>query len=180
MNTFIAMIRGVNVVGANMLKMERLRALISECGFDNVRTYIQSGNVIFSAKASAAKCAATIESKLTAELGKPISALVRTPAELAAIIAANPFSKVKKLDGARLAVAFLSEAPEPKRHKALAAIDLGRDQYRLRGAELFLYCPDGFGRSKLSKTFERVIGVRGTARNWNTVKKLHELSIIHL
>ena len=89
MSTYVAMIRGINVSGRNVIPMERLRKIFSDCGFDEVRTFIQSGNVVFGATASAARCVAAIEKKLERELGKPIAVIIRTPDELAAIIAEN-------------------------------------------------------------------------------------------
>jgi uncharacterized protein (DUF1697 family) len=178
MSTYVAMIRGINVSGRNLIPMERLRRLFSDCGFEDVRTYIQSGNVVFGAKESASRCVAAIEKKLGRELGKPIAVIVRTPDELGAIIAENPFLKKKGIDVARLAVSFLEKPPSKERLAAVSAIESGKDQFQSRGRDIYLYCPDGFGNSRLAGRLERVLGVSATARNWNSVMKLHEMATI--
>jgi uncharacterized protein (DUF1697 family) len=161
-----------------MIKMERLRHLASACGFKNVRTYIQSGNVIFDASIPATTCAAQLEARLARELGKPISVIVRTAQQLGAILAANPFAGQKGVDEKRLTVNFLNRSPAPDRLKALAEVKSGRDSFAVRGKEVYLHCPDGYGMSKLAASLERVLGVVATARNWNTVTKLLEMAII--
>ena len=178
MNRYVALIRGINVTGNNLIKMERLRALFEECGCSNVRTYIQSGNVIFDSKKAAPSCAAFIEKFLETELGKPIAVHLRTSAQLGAIIAANPFAKEKNVEPARLAVSFLHGPPAKERLAALKALDSGRDRFVARGNEIYVYCPDGFGRSKLASGMDRVLGVRSTSRNWNTVTTLYEMAIL--
>lgn len=178
MKTYVALLRGINVVGSNLLPMERLRKLLSACGFANVRTYIQSGNAVFETDGSPAKCLAALESRLAKELKKPITVIVKTPRELAAIIAANPFAKRKGLDVARVSVSFLKTPAAADRLKRLATVESGRDEFRASGNELYLYCPDGYGRSKLASVHERVLAVQATNRNWNTVTKLLELATI--
>ena len=174
---YIALIRGINVSNTQ-LSMDRLRKLFTACGFDDVRTYIQSGNVIFTSDESPAACVAAIEGRLRRELGKPVGVVVRKPRELAAVIANNPFMKMKDVDTARLSVAFLDGRPKAEGRKALAAREWGSDRFHHRGKELYLHCPDGFGRSKLATTFERLLGVGATVRNWNTVTKLLEMATI--
>lgn len=172
---YVALIRGINVSNTQ-ISMERLRKVFAACGFDDVRTYIQSGNVVFTSDARAASCAAGIERRLHRELGKPVGVVVRSPRELAAIVANNPFLVQKGVDAARLSVAFLAGRPKAGGLKVLAARDWGRDRFHHRGKELYLHCPDGFGRSKLATTFERLLGVGATVRNWNTVTKLLEMA----
>jgi uncharacterized protein (DUF1697 family) len=175
--TYIALIRGINVSNTQ-LSMERLRRLFATCGFDGIRTYIQSGNVVFDSDESQSACVAAIEGRLRRELAKPVGVVVRTPGDLASVVAHNPFLKDKGVDAARLSVAFLAGRPKAEGLKALGARDWGRDRYHHRGEELYLYCPDGFGRSKLAATFERLLGVGATVRNWNTVTKLLEMATI--
>jgi uncharacterized protein (DUF1697 family) len=178
MSTYVAMIRGINVTGYNIIPMERLRTLFSDCGFTDVRTYIQSGNVVFGATGSTASCVAAIQGKLERELGKPIAVILRTPDELGAIIAKNPFLKMKGVDVKRLAVSFLDKPPTKQRLAAVEAIESGNDQFRSAGREIYLYCPDGYGNSRLAGRLERTLGVKATARNWNSVRKLHEMATI--
>lgn len=172
MPTCVALLRGVNV-GNNLLKMERLRALSYEIGLKNVRTYLQSGNLLFEADGTASKWAQALEGRLAGETRLPVTVLVRTSSEIAHVRAANPFLKDKGVDPARLHVTFLERAPQKTAVEALAKIKAGPDRFRWLGSEIYLHCPDGYGRSKLSNTaVERVLGVRATTRNWNTVTKL--------
>lgn len=178
--TYVALIRGINVANTQ-ISMERLRKLCAACGFEDVQTYIQSGNVVFSSGESAAACGDRLAARLQRELGKPIGVLIRSARELADVVGKNPFLKEKDVkekdvETARLHVAFLAEKPKADRMKALSAADWGRDRFRYTGKDLYLHCPDGFGRSKLATTFERMLGVGGTVRNWNTVSKLLEMA----
>ena len=180
MSTYVAMLRGINVSGHNLIKMEALRALFEACGFANVRTYIQSGNVVFTARAGAAACVTAIEKALARELRKPIAVALRTAQELGSIIRANPFAREKDADESKFAVTFLQAPPNKARLDALAGVQSGRDRFAARGKEIYLYLPDGFGRSKLAAGLERILSLPGTSRNWNTVKKLHEISITNV
>lgn len=173
--TYVVLIRGINVANTQ-ISMERLRKLCAACGFEDVQTYIQSGNVVFSSSESAAACGDRLAARLQRELGKPIGVLVRSARELEGVVAKNPFLKEKGVETARLHVAFLAEKPKADRVKALSAADWGRDRFRYNGKDLYLHCPDGFGRSKLATTFERMLGVGATVRNWNTVSKLLEMA----
>ena len=176
MDTYIGLLRGVNV-GQNLLKMERLRELCSQLGFKNVRTYVQSGNVVFEAKGSASDCLSMIERKLAGETRLPVTVFLRTPAELKSIIGHNPFLKDKGIDRSRLHVTFLAAAPTPEALKKLSGIDAGDDELRISQKEVYLHCPNGYGRSKLSNNaLEKALSVKATTRNWNTVNKLYEMA----
>lgn len=172
--TFIALLRGVNV-GGNMLKMDRLRAICSELGGNNVRTYVQSGNLIFSATGSAGHWAECLEKRLAGESRLPISVIVRTATELTAIRGGNPFLKEPNIQTARLAVTFLQQTPTGKALTALRAMDVGSERFHVAGRELYLHCPEGFGNSKLYM-LDNVLSQKTTVRNWNTVAKLCEMS----
>src|SRR5262245_26440293 len=172
MATYIALVRGINV-GRNVLKMERLRALWAALGFTEVRTYIQSGNVVFEAADAPSKQAARIESSLEGETRLPVSVILRTPADLKRLVAKNPFLKQKGVDPSKLHVSFLADKPTKEGLKRLAAIDAGADQYQVAGQEIYLHCPNGYGKSKLANSaLERALGVRATTRNWRTVETL--------
>jgi uncharacterized protein (DUF1697 family) len=173
--TYVALIRGINV-GKTQLTMDRLRKLCAACGFEDVQTYIQSGNVVFSSGDEPTECDTALAARLQRELGKPVSVIIRSARELARVAAKNPFLAKKGVETPRLHVAFLAERPNAERMKALAAVDWGRDRFHHSARELYLYCPDGFGRSKLATTFERMLGVGATVRNWNTVSKLLEMA----
>lgn len=174
MAVYIALLRGVNV-GQNMLKMERLRALCADLGLKNVRTYLQSGNAVFEAQASAPHWAQALERKLIGESRLPVTVIVRTAAEMAKVEAGNPFLKEKGIDTARLAVSFLQQVPTKAALDALRALKIGSERFHHAGKEVYLHCPDGFANAKLY-SLDKVLAQRTTTRNWNTVKKLHEMS----
>lgn len=176
MAVYIAMLRGVNV-GRNSLKMERLREICMGLGFKNTRTYVQSGNVVFKAKGSPSGWCSKLERALAAEVRLPVAVIVRTPAQMRAIISRNPFLKQRGIDTAKLHVAFLSEAPGKAVRNALTGIAAGSDEHHLSGENIYVYCPNGYGRSKLSNNaIERELGVRATTRNWNTVNMLYAMT----
>jgi uncharacterized protein (DUF1697 family) len=174
MPTYIALLRGINV-GGNILKMDRLRELCAKLGMNNPRTYVQSGNIVFEAQGSASHWAETLERKLEGESRLPVSVIVRTAADMRAVLAANPFLKEKGIDTARLAVTFLQHAPAKPALAALSALKIGSERFHCGGKEIYLHCPDGFGNAKLY-TLEKVLAQKTTTRNWNTVTKLCEMS----
>ena len=176
MSTLVAMIRGINVTGRNIVPMEALRSLVAGCGCEAPRTYIQSGNVVFESASGAKACTAAIEQALAKRLGKPISVIVRTPAALRAVIRDNPFLRERGIDVARLSVSFLSRKPATSRIKALEGVPSGRDRFAPHGKEMYLYTPDGFGTSKLAAAHERMLQVAATVRNWRTVLRLEEMT----
>jgi uncharacterized protein (DUF1697 family) len=171
--TLIALLRGINV-GGNILKMERLREVCSGLGAINVRTYVQSGNVVFEAAGSAKDWEARLEKKLASECRLPPSVIVRTAAEMQKVLAGNPYPKEKGMDIKRLAVAFLQHPPEKSAVAALAALDIADERYHQAGREFYIHCPAGFADSKLY-LMEKVLKQRTTTRNWNTITKLCEM-----
>jgi uncharacterized protein (DUF1697 family) len=176
MPTYIALLRAVNV-GGNLIKMERVREIWLELGFKNVRTYVQSGNVVFEGDGKPAGWLAAIEQRFLGETRLPVSVIVRTPAELRRIVSGNPFLKDPGIDVSKLHVTFLSGAPQQQTVKALGAIDTGSDRFRVVRTEIYGHCPNGFADVKLTtKVIERVLSVKATTRNWNTVNKLLEMA----
>jgi uncharacterized protein (DUF1697 family) len=173
MPIYVALLRGINV-GGNTLKMERLRALCAELGLTNVRTYVQSGNVVFEGKENSAHWTAALEKKLHHESRLPVSVMIRTAAELEKIAAGNPFFKEKTIDVARLAVTFLQEPPSKAALAALGVLKIGSERFHCAGKEIYLHCPDGFARAKLY-TLDKLLSQKTTVRNWNTVKRLCEM-----
>jgi len=162
-STHIALLRAVNVGGTGKLPMAELRARCTALGFANVRSYIASGNLVLESKLAAPKVQAMLESLVSEMLGKPASVLMRTAADLAKIIAANPY---KDAEGNRVIVVFL-EKVQPK--DALKGWKIpGDEQLTLVGRELFIHFPSGQGRSKLKVPFQDI----GTGRNLNTVRTL--------
>jgi uncharacterized protein (DUF1697 family) len=175
--TFAALLRGINVGGRNRLPMGALRASLAENGFEDVVTYVQSGNVVFRTRESdPRKVAAHVERQIAESFGLEVSVLVRTHEELAGIAHANPFL-ADESDPKRLHVVFLDGEP---RADALASLDPDRsppDRFAARGREIYLHLPNGAGRTKLTLDyFERRLGVRGTGRNWNTLLELISLT----
>jgi uncharacterized protein (DUF1697 family) len=176
MTSHIALLRGVNV-GGNVLRMEHVRAVLTNLGLADVKTYLQSGNVLFTAPRPAAKLAQLIEAELGGEARLPVSVIIRTPAQLGRIIDANPFLKEAGVDARTLHVTFLADRPPKPGLAALGAVKSGADRWHAAGTEIYLHCPDGYGRTKLNNTaIERLLSVRATTRNWNTVKALYEMS----
>jgi uncharacterized protein (DUF1697 family) len=180
MPTYIAMLRGINVGGNKRVEMSRLRESCEGLGFERVRTYIQSGNVIFRAgKGSTSTVARRMEEMLLADFGFAVSVIARTSKEMGDAIQNNPFLKKDKgIDSTKLHITFLSQAPLPAELKKLEILAAKSEQLRCRGREIYLYLPDGYGRTKLANNaIEKVLSSTATTRNWNTVNRLYTLSL---
>ncbi len=151
MPTYISLLRGINVAGHKTMKMDQLRRSFDALGLKNVKTYLQSGNVIFgTAKRSPLQLSKTIERRISSEFGLPVSVIVRTPEELRKILKRNPFLKETGIDHSKLHVTFLSQEPVRAAVKQLEVSDAAPDQFRWIAQEIYLYCPNGYGRTKLS------------------------------
>lgn len=174
-----ALLRAINVGGANRIRMADLRALLEGLGHTDVETYLQSGNAAFTPADPAARESAVrrqLEQAITDELGLQVDVMVRTHAELAAVLARHPFED-RTDDPKQLHVSFLPEVPEPDRVAALEPPAGEGIELAVHGRELYLYTPQGLGRTKLtSAVLDRRLGVRGTARNWRTVTELVKLT----
>lgn len=168
---YVALLRGVNVGGNNKLPMKSLAELCEAQGCDSVKTYIQSGNVIFSAgPKTAAGFAKKLKSQIHAEFRFETTVILRTFEELRAVVANNPFPKV---DTKFLHVNFLAEAPNVGDAVKLDPPCVDDEAFSLRGKEIFMYLPYGAGRSKMAAyAFDKVLRTVGSARNWNTVNAL--------
>ncbi|MDR3483315.1 MAG: DUF1697 domain-containing protein [Bradyrhizobium sp.] len=176
MTVYVAMLRGVNV-GGNSLKMDWLRQACENLGLHDVRTYVQSGNIVFASRASAAKLAQTLKQTIDAQTRLPVTVVLRSAGDMEKVIAGNPFLKQKGIDVTKLHVTFLGKAPVKPVLDRLDALAGTRDQYRLNGAELYLNCPINYGETKLSNgAIEKVLGVGATTRNWKTVTTLHAMA----
>jgi uncharacterized protein (DUF1697 family) len=155
--------------------MPELRTLFSALGADDVETYVQSGNVVFKSADEPGKLIASIEKRIRRDLGLNVTVLVRTGAELAKVVNANPFAPARQ--PAALHVTFLAEKPARFRAVTLDPSRSEPDEFRLLGREVYLHCPNGYGRSKLTNAyFEKQLGVAATTRNWKTVTKLAQLA----
>jgi uncharacterized protein (DUF1697 family) len=170
MTTFVALLRAVNVGGTGKLPMSDLKAICEKAGFGRVRTYIASGNAIFSSEGSEAQVKAALEAGLQAYAGKPIGVLARTAAEMAAILARNPFPEARP---DRTVAIFLNEPPPAD---TLGGV-IGRngEEIRLGAREIYVHYGAGMAASKLKIPAAKT----GTARNINTVAKLAEMAAGH-
>ncbi len=172
MTIHVAFLRGINVGGRKVIKMDNLKAIFESLQFQNVKTYIQSGNVIFeTAEDSVAVLQNKIESKLEEVLGYTVTAIIRTASELDEVIQRNPFAGT--VDDGMLYVTFLSKEPSAEEIDRLASHKSDVDDFRLLNREVYLVCRKGYGRSVFSNSFlENKLGVLATTRNWQTVNRI--------
>lgn len=175
MTRFIALLRGINIGGNTSIPMVDLRKVFTDLGHQDVQTYIQSGNVVFTANsADEAAVAAGIRKAIKADLDKDVPVLLRSREELDAVIEGNPFPEQE--DFVKLLVTFLESDPGADKQAALASPPKETGVLALVGREVYVHVPDGYGRSKLSNTFvEKKTGVVGTTRNWKSVLKLRDM-----
>ncbi|MFD2764351.1 DUF1697 domain-containing protein [Micromonospora eburnea] len=177
MTRYAALLRGVNV-GTTRIAMADLRRLVTGLGHEDVKTYLQSGNVVFTSPPTRAEILAEgIERAITSELGLTVPVLVRSGGELAAVVDGNPYAD-RQDDPTRLLVAFLSTAPAKAKVTALTVPGGENLEYAVTGREVFLHYPDGgYGRSKFTNTYlEKKLGVVATTRNWKSVGALRDLT----
>jgi uncharacterized protein (DUF1697 family) len=174
--TYIVLLRGVNLAGRNRVAMPELRAALEAAGFEEVRTYVQSGNVVLSSRKSPEGVARGVERVIADRFGLNIEVVVRRRAELAGVVKRNPLGKVAT-EPRRYQVTFLAKAPGADVVKKLESSAVGGEQVVLAGRELYAWHPDGVGRSKLAALLAgKGLGVTATARNWATVTKLLALA----
>jgi len=172
MPVVISMLRGVNVGGHNLIKMDPLRALYESLGLQDPATYVQSGNVIFKTKErDVARLAPRIQNEIERRFGFRPGVILRTSSDLRDVIKKNPFAH-RDLDPSKLLVTFLATDPAPDARKALLRIKPDPEELRIAGRELYIYFPNGIGRSKLPPLLDRTLKNSSTARNWNTVTRL--------
>ncbi len=178
MTVYVSMLRAVNVGGTSRIKMEALQAVYESIGLQDVRTLLQSGNVVFrSSLADRARLVTRIKQEIERQLNLEIEVILRTLAEFASIVERGPILS-PRADKAKLLVMFLSSVPAAAAQAAFAKWHKDRkgpEMVEMRGPEIYLYYPDGIGRSKLTNAvIESKLDVAGTARNWNTLEKLLE------
>jgi uncharacterized protein (DUF1697 family) len=173
---YAALLRAVNLVKRNRIAMADLRRILGDLGYGDVITHLQSGNAVFASELPSDTLEQEIAAALAERAGLGCAVMVRTGAELAAVLAANPLGRVPD-NPARYFVSFLAAEPDPIAAAEFAALDLGPEQAWVLGREAYFWIPQGLHDSKLSSAFlEKRLGVAGTARNWNTVSKLAELT----
>lgn len=169
------MLRGVNLGAHNRIKMDPLRALYVSLKLEDPQTYVQSGNVIFRTKEkSTAQLAKKIQDGIQKKFGFTPAVILRTTDEMRKAIAASPFADRPQLEPGKILVTFLSAEPPPREAQAtLATLKVHPEELHLKGRELYIYFPNGAGKTKLPwSAVERLLKVTGTARNWNSVRKM--------
>ena len=177
---YISILRGINVSGQKKIKMGDLKSLYELLGFRNVVTYIQSGNVIFDATIkNKADLKTKIEEAIEGKYKFHVPVEIRTNREIGDIIKNCPFGSADMVeDGTKVLVTFLSSKPSEVRLSDIQKYVVAPEKLVVRGKEVYLYCPNGYGKSKLSNTFlEHKLRVKATTRNWKSVHKLYELSV---
>src|SRR5438132_9312681 len=177
MAAYVAILRGVNVSGHNTIKMEVLRGLCEGLGFRNVGTYIQSGNIVFqTAPENSATLSKRIGKTIFQSFGFDTPVLVRTSKEIRNVIASNSFLKEKGIDSSKLHVTFLSETAQKGSEKKLETLATNPDRFYPASHEIYLYCPGGYGRTRLSNNaIEKALSIEATTRNWKTTNTLFEM-----
>jgi len=174
LHTWVTMLRGINVGGRKRVSMEELRACYLSLGFGKVLTYIQSGNVVFEDGSQDAQgLAERIEKGLEESFGLDVRVIIRPKEEMLKVIKNNPF---KEREESRVHVTFLSALRVDIPMKEISAVKDKTEEFYISGREVYLFCPNGYGRTKLSNSFlERKLETYATTRNWRTVNALYAL-----
>lgn len=178
MKTYIALLRGINVSGQKSIKMDALKMLMEGLQYHHIQTYIQSGNIVFNCQdTSPEHLQCDIEQCIATAYGFDVPTLVITANKLVSSIAENPFLHNPKNDPKNLHLTFLSAVPVPDVVEALAARDYSPEEYAIEGKNVYVHCPNGYGRAILNNNFlERKLRVRATTRNWKTVCVLSDMA----
>ena len=175
MTIFITMLRGINVSGQKKIKMEELRKLYESLEFQDIRSYIQSGNIIFKTHTSdRLKIISSLRESIFNHFGFDVSIILRTSKELERIVSNNPFHDK---DTKRILVSFLAEENKNYNIDELLQVKAKGEEFKIKGKEIYLFLPYGSGKTKLTNNFfERKLGVQITTRNWKTVNKILDIS----
>ncbi len=178
MTVAISLLRGVNVGGHHKIKMDALRALYQSLGLLDAQTYIQSGNVVFRTRQrDADRLSEMIANGIERSFGFRPGVVVRTPSDLRSVIAQNPFAARPEIEPNKLLVSFLSGEPDSDARDSVLGIKFHPEELRIGQRELYIFFPNGMGKSKLSMPLvEKTLKTFGTVRNWNTVLKLMEIA----
>lgn len=174
MRTYISILRGINVSGKNLIKMNSLQEMYEDLGFQNVKTYIQSGNVVFqSVEVNSDELEQTISDGIVKRFTANVPVLVLEVSELKNILEQNPFLKDDKDDISKLHITFLSESPNKLLVDKIGDSSFLPDEYFIKGEAIYLFCPNGYGKTKLSNSFfETKLKVKATTRNLRTAMEL--------
>ena len=180
MGIYICILRGINVSGHKLIKMDALKKLFEELKFQNVRTYIQSGNVVFESKKVDTKSLENkIEKQILKTFGFEVPVLVKEKDEFKKVIDHNPFLTKRNEDDSKLHVTFLSSEPDTANISKLSDIKFNNDEFVISEKSIYLFCPDGYGNTKLSNNFfENKLKVSATTRNWKTIVELGRMACV--
>lgn len=178
MPVLISMLRGVNLGPHNRIKMDALRALYASLKLEDPRTHVQSGNVIFRTKEkNSASLAKKIQDAIGGKFGFRPDVILRTAEEMRRAIASSPFAARHDLEPSKILVTFLAAEPGPEAHATLLSLKSHPEELHLKGRELYIYFPNGAGKSKLPwSSVANLLKTTGTARNWNSVTKMLEIA----
>ncbi len=171
---YIAILRGINVSGQKKVNMAELRQLLSNLEFQDLETYIQSGNIVFKADQKVDELAATIKERILNHFGFEVPTLILPADEMDKVIQGNPF---QHKDLSKVHVTFLSSPPNEQLIESLPSSPNPNESYLVKGKVIYVYCPDGYGRTKINNMFfERKLKTTATTRNWKTCMKLWEMA----
>ena len=179
MTTFISLLRGINVSGQKQIRMEDLRAVYEALGLEKVRSYVQSGNVLFNSfETDPARLARLIETQIERTFGFTTPVITRTVTDLEQVLANNPFLNERQAEPTSLYVTLLSALPSEGARNVINNPSKDGDEFFLAGREVYVFCPNGYGRTKLNNTFfEKKLGITATTRNWKTVSTLYRMAV---
>ncbi|HTR80917.1 MAG TPA: DUF1697 domain-containing protein [Bacteroidota bacterium] len=177
MNIWIALLRGINVSGQKIIRMEELRKVFESLHYKHVTTYVQSGNVVFTAVGTMPEqLRKSIERKILKVFGFEVPVIVKKLSEIEAVIKRNPFAKVRLKGREMIYVTFLAEEPSKATKEELEGVVDPLDEIRISHAEIYLLCRKGYATTRFSNAFiEKKLGTIGTTRNWTTVNTLLDL-----
>lgn len=174
MTTYIALLRGINVSGKKKIKMADLRSHLQELKLQNIKTYIQSGNILFkSDETNQSILEQQIKDKITEKYGFDVPVMVKLATDFQRVIESNSFAKDETNDIKCMHITFLGSSPTQENIDHLATYNYPSEEYFLEGKDIYFYAPNGYGRAKMNNNFfEKKLKVRATTRNWKTVNKL--------
>jgi uncharacterized protein (DUF1697 family) len=177
MNTYISLLRGINVSGQKKIKMTELVQLYERAGFRNTQTYIQSGNVVFQSNNSIIEAERIIQNNIEKYFGYIVPVIVISKEELVHLIAENPFLESGSNDIRLLHLTHLAKKPENNKVLEITNFRDNENQFKIEGKNIYLYCPNGYGKVKINNTFfEKKLGIQATTRNWKTILTLADMA----
>jgi uncharacterized protein (DUF1697 family) len=171
MTIYLALLRGINVGGHNVIKMAELKQLFQSMDLQNVKTYIQSGNVLFESEAESEELSHQIEQEIKNTFGLSVPVIIRTATEMQHIIKNCPYPFDRLLEGESIHISFLASTPAQECLDQISNINSDIDEYQIKGREIYLFFRQSIRKSKLAVQLQK-IGIPATMRNWKTVSKL--------